>query len=391
MLKTLTIDELKVGMFVEDIKLKNSNHKVKNKGKVNSARTIELLKKQGAVSVVIKLEQDEKSTPANDANNSSDLAPPPTDSIAVADEFEHSKQVYDQATENVKKLFAQAASGQPLTTENIQVLANEITESIFRNEYAITILTRIRERSKYHWEHAVNTAILICGFGVYLGLKKSTVKEITLGALYHDIGQSRVPNAILQKAENLTENELSVVKKHIHWGLEIGKRDNILNDIIIDMMANHHERLDGSGYPRGVDEKKLSKLARITAIVDVYDAMTGDRAYKKGVPPMAALRHLMENQTQFDQALVQQFIKYIGVFPVGSLVKLSNERLAIVTEGNRANPLKPIVTIVYSTELNKLVTPKPYDLSENDTTILSAVRSEDYQLNLSKLIRTISL
>ena len=419
MLKTLAIDELEVGMFVHDIKLKNTQHKVKNQGKVNSPRTIELLKKQGAVSVVVKLEPEQVAnlqakndasaapkTPQSQAELPTRLQPnednqspnlstnQSTDEKAntpFSEEFERSLKVYDAATESVKKLFAQAASNQPLTSENMLILADEITESVFRNEYAITILTRIRQQSNYHWEHAINSAILICGFGLYLGFSKALVKKITLGALFYDIGLARVPKAILEKQGKLTDNEMSVVRKHIGWGLEIGKRDNILDDVVIDMMVNHHERLDGSGYPRGLSKGKLSKLSRITAIIDVYDAMTGDRAYKKGVSPMAAMRHLMSQEEKYDQELVQQFIKFAGVYPVGTLVELSNHKLAIITEGNRSAPLKPCITAVYSTKLRNLITPKSYDLTKENMKIIGAVRSEDYQINLPKLIRSIAL
>ncbi|MFD2164745.1 HD-GYP domain-containing protein [Thalassotalea euphylliae] len=398
MLKTLAIDELEVGMFVQEIKLKNSDHKVKNQGKVNSPRTIELLRKQGAASVVVKLNPEQiakleqanqsSSTTATQLDNTSDS---PKGSVSLSDEFANSCRVYDEATENVKKLFSEAASGQQLTTEKILVLADEITESVFRNEYAMTILTRIRQQANYHWEHAINTAILMCGFGLYLGLNKPTVKKITLGALFHDIGLARVPKAILEKQGPLTTNENSVVQKHISWGIEIGKRDNILNDVVIDMMANHHERLDGSGYPRGIQQDKLSKLARITAIIDVYDAMTGDRAYKKGIPPIAAMRHLMSESEKFDPQLVQKFIKFAGVYPVGSLVKLSNDKLGIITEGNREEPLKPKLKVIYSTQISSLVTPKNCDLTQEDISIVSAVRSEDYQLNLPRLIRDMTM
>lgn len=391
MLKTLAIDELEVGMFVQDIKLKNNNHKVKNQGKVNSSRTIELLKKQGAVSVVVKLFPDEKNKETPTELTSTSAHQQAANAVSISDEFAQSCQVYDQATENVKALFNQVSKGEKLTTDKILVLADEITESVFRNEYAITILTRIREQANYHWEHAVNTAILICGFGLYLGLKKETVKQITLGALFHDIGLARVPSGILKKPGKLTENEKSVVQKHVKWGLEIGKRDNMLSDIVIDMMVNHHERLDGTGYPRGLKENKLSKLARITAIIDVYDAMTGDRDYKKGLPPGAALRHLLSSKDKFDPSLVQQFIKFLGVHPVGSLVQLSNDKLAIVIEGNRKNPLKPVTKLIYSTKLNALITPKTHDLRNEDTQIVGAVRGEDFHINLPKLIRSVSL
>lgn len=424
MLKTIDIDELEVGMFVEDIKLKNSKYKVKNRGKVNTARTIELLKKQGVDKIVIKLELEEQLVANSAISSSVESTPPEVKKVKTAqasiskpsnnltakneqgsstvkesddkptslsDEFERSHQLYDQATENVKKLFSEASLGKKLTTENISLLAGEITESVMRNEYAITILTRIRQQSNYQWEHAINTAVLICGFGLYLGMNKDALKKITVGALFHDIGSARVPTAILDKQTALTANEMSVMKKHVNWGIEIGKRDKLLNKVIIDMIVNHHERLDGSGYPRGVDKSELSKLARIIAIIDVYDAMTADKPYKKGVQPMAAMRYLLTNKEKFDPDLVQQFIKFLGVYPVGTLVQLSNDRLAIVTEGNREDPLKPMMEIIYSTKLNSLVKPKQCDLKNTDVSILSAVRSDDYQINLPKLIRTLSL
>lgn len=403
MLKTLAIEDLEIGMFVKDIILKNSDHKVKNQGTVNSPRTIELLKKQGAISVVVKLNQEqiEALEQANDPPKPSASSPKtePTaktkrkekSNVSLSEEFENSCRVYDEATENVKRMFSEASRGQQLTTEKVLLLADEITESVFRNEYAMTILTRIRQKSNYHWEHSINTAILICGFSLYLGLNKEVVKKITLGALFHDIGSAKVPRAILDKQGPLTSNEYSVMQKHITWGIEIGKRDDILNDVMIDMMVNHHERLDGSGYPRGLTESKLSKLARITAIVDVYDAITGDKSYKKGIPPIAAMRHLMSEKDKLDQNLVQQFIKFAGVYPVGSLVKLSNDKLAIITECNRDDPLKPILKVIYSTKLNSLITPKTYNLVNEEFTIASAVREEDYKLNLSKIIRDMTM
>ncbi len=394
MLKTIAIDELEVGMFVQDIKLKNSKYKVKNKGVVNTARTIELLKKQGAVSIVIKLTPEQislENNPVDSTNTVPENKNSPHQQTSLSAEFEKSQQLYDQATENVKKLFSEAATGQKLTTETILILADEITASVMRNEYAITILTRIRQQSNYQWEHAINTAVLICGFGLYLGMKEEVLKQMTLGALFHDIGSARVPKAILDKQTALSANEMSVMQKHIHWGIEIGKRDKILNNIIIDIMVNHHERLDGSGYPRGVGKDQLSKLSRIIAIIDVYDAMTADKAYKKGVQPMVAMRYLLSNKEKFDAELVQQFIKFLGVHPVGSLVELSNQKLAIVTEGNRDNPLKPTIKIIYSKKLNALVTPKHCELKTSDINIVAPVRGDDFQINLPKLIRQLAL
>jgi len=384
MLKTLNIDELEVGMFVKHIVLKDSNHKVKNQGVVNSARTIDMLKKQGVTSVVIECDAEKEKQVGNDKPAESALQ---EERKTVEEEFKKSCAVYDEASETVKKLFSASLGPQSLSSEAVSKLAGEITESVLRNEYAITILTRIRNSSTYQWEHAINCAVLICGFGLYLGLKKETVEQMTLGALVHDSGVAKVSRGILEKPGRLTQSEMAMIKKHIVWGIELCKREGFDSPIVIDMTANHHERLDGSGYPRGIKGDKISKLAKITAIVDVYDAMTGDRPYKKGEHPLKIFRFLLNKKAQFDQSLVQQFIKYLGVHPVGSLVKLSNEKLAIVIEGNRIDPLKPKVKIIYNLKSERMTNASNCDLTHEDVTIESSVKAEDYGINLAKIIR----
>lgn len=379
---TLDIEELRVGMYVQDIILKNSQHKVKNKGKVNSERTIAMLKKQGVAQVVVELTDEQVAERENAKNN------PPVEEVSIADEFERSCQIYDDASEKVKELLINSAMDKPLSPEAMNVLADEITQSVMRNENAITILTRIRTKQHYQWQHAINCGVLVCGFGLYIGLKEQTVKEMTLGALLHDIGNAKVPRDLLEKNEKLTSNEMDLIKKHVFWGIEMAKREGFSSPVIIDMLVNHHERMDGSGYPRGLDKSKLSKLSRMTAIVDVYDAMTGDRSYKKGELPGTVLRHLLQNQAQFDQELVQQFIKFIGVYPVGSLVTLSNEKLAIVTEGNRVEPLNPVVKAIFSLKLGQKITPADIDLSTSDLKIVGMAEADDYNLNMNHIIRT---
>ena len=380
MLKYLAIDELKVGMFVKDIILKDSDHKVKNQGVVNSQRTIELLKKQGVVRVVIECEQ------ANDDNENKQQSPV-IQEAAFKDELPKSCQIYDDATSKIKELFITPLEKQSLSPESMSSLANEITNSLMRNEYAITILTRVRQQSFYQWEHAINCGVLACGFALYLGLKKETVREVTLGALLHDIGSAKVAKAILEKPNKLTANEMSVVKKHVFWGVEVAKREGFTSPIVLDMIVNHHERLDGSGYPRGLEGKKISKLSRITAIIDVYDAITGDKPYKKGELPQVAFRQLLSAKDKFDADLVQQFIKYLSIHPVGSLVKLSNDKLGLVVSCNRKNPLKPTVNVIYNLSTSRYVKAVEIDLEKEDINIEAAVKASDYEINLNKMIK----
>jgi len=400
--KTLTINELKTGMFVTEVMLSNRKNKVKNQGRVNSQRTIESLKKQGVTQVIIKCE-DEKTTSDEPTESSEDTNPQSTESdqedkiaptknklpaeaCSLDQEFSRSCEIYDNTTKNIQSLFNHARAQKALSPEAINLLACEITDSVVRNEYAITILTRIRHHSTYQWEHATNCAILVCGFALFLGLNKDTAQKMTLGALLHDIGVAKIPKGIIEKPSKLTTNEMDVVKKHLAWGHQICKKDGFNDPIIMDMLINHHERLDGSGYPRGLKKEKLSKLARITAIIDVYDAMTGDKNYKKGQPPINALRHLLGDKNKFDQEIVQQFIKYLGVHPVGSFVELSNKQIAIVVEGNRSEPLKPKVKIFFSLKLQNYVKMKDCDLSKDPVTIITSVHADVHNIKSTKVI-----
>jgi len=397
MIDTITIDELKIGMYVVDLTCSNSDFSVKTQGKVKSQKTIEQLKKQGVTKLVVEIpdpkpeEQESESTETEDESNEQQepLVNQHKNTKSVNDEFSRSCNIYDSASENVKNILASGASAQRLSVSAIKELANGITESVLRNEYAMAILTRIRHSSTYQWEHLLNSGVLMCGFSLYLGFPKETIQQITLGAMLHDIGVAKVPRGIVDKPGKFTKNDMDVMKKHVAWGQMICKEDDMTDKIILDMVLNHHERLDGSGYPRGLGEEKLSKLARMIAIVDVYDAMTGDKTYKKGDQPINVLRYLMANNKKFDRALVQQFIKFLGIHPVGSLVKLSDEKLAIVVQGNRDEPVKPKVKVFYNLKHQRYITSKECDLSKVDTSILASVRPEDYSINLPKVIRQV--
>ncbi len=313
--------------------------------------------------------------------------PVPLRVSCVEAELSQSFKIYDEAAENVKELFLNASRDEALSTETICVLASEITKSVVRNEYAMAILTRLRHHSTYQWEHSINCGVLMCGFALFLGLKEDVVTQLTLGAMLHDVGVAKVSRGILDKKTQFTANDISVMKKHISWGVEICKRDGFSTKIITEMTVNHHERLDGSGYPRGLKAEKISKLSRMIAIIDVYDAITGEKTYKDTMQPIDALRHLLGKKEHFDQELVQQFIKYVGVYPVGSLVKLSNDRLAIVMQGNRVNPVKPIVKVFFNITEMSYISAKTHNLQDYSVNIVAAVNAEEFDINLSHVIR----
>lgn len=395
MIKNITIDELKIGMYVKDVTWGNDKFKVKTQGIVKSTKTIEQLKKQGVVSLVVEYspagEPTEMAVDNSQAETEESQSTSTTTDLktSIEQELSQSCVIYDNAAAQMNEMFEQVKTGKALNAAAINELASEITDSIIRNEYAITMLTRIRSQSTYQWEHAINCSVLLCGFSLYLGLKKETAQQIALGGMLKDVGMAKVPPGIIQNPAAISDFDMKAVKNHVKWGLEANKKDGLNNKIVTDMVVNHHERLDGSGYPRGIAKNSLSKLARMTAIVDVYDAFTGDKPYKPGEPPISALRYLMSNKHLFDQDLVQQFVKYLGIHPVGSVVKLSNDKLAIVTQGNRKNPVKPQVKTFYNLKHNRYTTSTDCDLAEEDHKIIASVNPEDHNINLNKVIRDV--
>jgi HD-GYP domain-containing protein (c-di-GMP phosphodiesterase class II) len=253
----------------------------------------------------------------------------------------------------------------------------------------MTILTRKKDKHSYNWRHMINCAIFTAVFAKYLGYKEEAVQQLAMGALLHDLGQAKLPQGIISRPSKLTSSEMDIIKRHVAQGLGLVKGEKGITPLILDMIVNHHERLDGSGYPRGITAEKLSRPARMMAIVDVYDALTADRSHQEGDEPINALRYLLANKELFDAELVQHFIKCLGVHPVGTIVKLTNERLALVLEGNKSNPIKPKVKLFYNAKHGHHVTPKDLDLNEPDQSIkiVSSIKPLDYQINLARLLK----
>lgn len=304
-------------------------------------------------------------------------------------EFLIASTCYDQSLGKLRAMYNELTSGMQVNMALLSGIADDIVDSVFRNPDAMAALTLLRDRNSYTWRHMMNCAILTAIFAKYLGFEINKVRQMALAALLHDIGLAKVPQGILSKPGKLTELETKAVRKHVALSLTMLKGQKHISSMMLEMVVNHHERLDGSGYPRGIKADKLSREARILALVDVYAAMVADKPYKKGEEPLTALRFLLAQKAMFDQALVQRFIKCVGIHPVGTLVKLTNERLALVVQGNEANPIKPKVRVFYNTQHRHHITAKDVDLSvsKDDIKILGSTSPLEFDLNLSRLLK----
>jgi len=407
MLVSLPISELQPGMFVDSVCRQRSDAKIKikSRGMVRDQAIITQLLSKGVMELKIDFAQSEieipekyRSEPKQESNQPvTDVKPvtrhaakPVSKEKSLEQEFAKASQQFDQHSQQLKSLYNDLSIGAKLDVSLLNQVSNEIVDSVLRNSNAMAILSRLKDKDGYNWRHMINCTILMSVFAKYLGIKNEQIQQLALGAMLHDVGHTKLPQGIINKTENLNELEFKALKKHVVQSLGLVKGEAGISNLIMDMILNHHERIDGSGYPRGLSGTKISKAARMMAIVDVYDAMTSERPHQNGEEPIHALRYLLANKHQFDAQLVQKFIKCLGVHPVGTIVRLTNDRLALVLEGNKQSPMKPKVKVFYNTKHKHHITGKDLDLHavEDEIKVVASVRPSDYELNLSRLLRS---
>ena len=240
----------------------------------------------------------------------------------------------------------------------------DITESILRNPGALVGLLRIKTKDDYTFLHSISVCALMVAFCRSRGLDAATTHQAGLGGLLHDTGKALVPDAILNKPGPLSPEEFALVKRHPRDGHAILLQTPEVGPIPLDITLHHHERRDGSGYPDGLAGDAIGELAQMAAIVDVYDALTSERSYHKAIPAADALRKIYEwSKFHFNPVFAQDFMRCVGIYPVGTMVKLESGRLAVVIEAHESNLLAPKVNVFFSTRSNAYIKPETVDLS----------------------------
>ncbi|WP_156498170.1 HD-GYP domain-containing protein, partial [Oleiphilus sp. HI0043] len=256
------------------------------------------------------------------------------------------QKVHEEAVELMGGILTDVKTGQALPIDAIDNLAEDMLDSLFRNHNALACLGCIREKDSYLMEHSVNLSVLMSIFGKSMQLDRSVLHQTISGALLHDIGKIMVPDEILHKPGKLTDDEFSQMKHHVTLGREHLLGIEGISPLTIQVVSEHHERMDGTGYPSGLCGHEISTFGRMAAIVDVYDAITADRCYHKGMTPTMAIKRLLEwSDHHLDRSLVNHFIRCIGIYPVGSLVLLESGRLGAVVEVNEFDQRSPKVRV----------------------------------------------
>lgn len=263
------------------------------------------------------------------------------DELVRAKEIEQdSRKIMREAIENVskKKKIDLEIAGQAVTN---------MVDSVIRNPDSLVCLSQLKDVNEYTALHSIRTAIITLAFGRHLALSRDELTVLGIGALLHDVGMARLPKEILEKPGGLTEDEFQIMSNHVPWGVEILQTSGGVAQGAIEMVEQHHERGDGGGYPGRRTAKMISPAGAIAAIVDVYDAVTSDRHYSGGLSAEEALKRMYEwRKKDFKPQMVEEFIKCMGIFPIGSLVELSTGATGVVITINRARRLKPKVALV---------------------------------------------
>ncbi len=288
--------------------------------------------------------------------------------LSIADELGRARQVYAQATRLVKDMLDNARLGKQIDLEAMRPVVESITGSVLRNSNAMMTLTRLQQVGDETFLHSLGVSVLMVAFGKSLGMDVATLHQYALGGLLHDVGKTRVAPEILGKTSPLTDSEIRYLKSHVAQGAVIASQLPGISSVALAIVEQHHERYDGSGYPRGLQGEAIAHAGRVAAIVDVYDVITSPHTYRKQDAPTEALRNLFAlSAGHFDPQLIKAFVRSIGVYPVGSLVRLSSGRLAVVIAVNEDELLLPQVRIIFDTHSRRLLLPENIDLRQRES------------------------
>jgi len=289
----------------------------------------------------------------------------PLDTNVLRRQIVEAKLAHEQTVSAVNHIFESLRSGSEMQLEAAEQAIEPMVESVVRNEDALSWLARMKKKQDYIHDHSIASCVWAMIFGKHLGLESDMLKVLGLGALLMDVGKTKVPTDILIKEDKLSGEEQSLMRQHVQFGLDIARGVDGVDARVIEMIGSHHERHNGTGYPAGLNGSAIPVFARIGGIVDAYDAMTTSRPYAPPISTCEAMRRLNDLAgVEFQAEMVEQFVQAVGVFPVGTLVELSNGTVGVVIAQNRTRRLRPQIMVLTDEDKTPLSTFRTLDLRD---------------------------
>lgn len=255
--------------------------------------------------------------------------------------------------------------GRAIEAEAAAPLVEEISNSILRNPGALISLARLKTADDYTFMHSVAVCALMIALARQLGLDEKQTHEAGMAGLLHDLGKAMIPIEVLNKPGKLTDAEFELVKTHQAEGYKLLLAGNGVGAMTIDVCLHHHEKIDGSGYPKRLNGETMSLFAKMGAVCDVYDAITSNRPYKAGWDPAESIKRMAEWKGHFDTQVFQAFVKSLGIYPIGSLLRLESGKLGVVTEQGEQSLLTPKIKVFFSTKSQAYIPPEVIDLARS--------------------------
>lgn len=289
------------------------------------------------------------------------------------EEVVRANRIVQQARGQMKSMFEDARLGKAVDAEHCLPLVDDITQSVSRNPGAIVSLARLKTSDDYTYMHSVAVCALMVALARQLGLNEADTREAGMAGLVHDLGKAMMPPEVLNKPGKLTEAEFAIMRAHPQAGYDMLKEARGVGEVPMDVCLHHHEKVNGKGYPHGLSGEGISIFSRMGAVCDVYDAITSNRPYKAGWDPSESLQKMAQwaQEGHFDLRVFQAFVKSIGIYPTGSLVRLKSGKLAVVVVQGGQSLLQPTVKAFFSTRANEPIPPEVIDLSQSNDQIES--------------------
>jgi putative nucleotidyltransferase with HDIG domain len=402
MLKKIKVNDVRLGMYMHEICGSWMDHPFwKRSFKLTDEKDLITLKNCGVdeiwidtslgmdvdTGVTALLQNEEELNVENELKNIERSPQKNTVLVPLQVELIAAKKIHSKTKEAVISLFSDVRMGNAINLDEMVSLVEELNQSIKRNPSALISLSRLKDADSYTYLHSVAVCILMIALGRQLGLKDSLLTQAGIAGLLHDIGKVFIPDEVLNKAGKLTDEEFNIVKTHPQKGWELLKKTSDVSDWVLDVCRHHHERVDGMGYPDKLSGEALTLFARMGAVCDVYDAITSNRCYKKGWEPAESIRKMAEwRNGHFDEVIFHAFVKTVGIYPTGTLLKLKSGRLGVVTDQTKNSLVKPIVTVFFSIRSNAHILQEIIDLSKSTDSIVSLENPQQWKFNLVEIM-----